>query len=212
MKIIAFYGLVAALLAGGFVPTASAQQLRIGTVDVKRIFESYYKTKEAEQKVNEQRNRLKAEMDDRLEGYKKAVAEVQKLDDEVKRPEISTSVREASRRELQEKLGLLNNRQRADNDYRANGEKELQDLSMRLRDAIVKDIMAIVTERVKSEQYDLVFDRTGLSLNNVPVLLYAKESYDFTPEVVTALNKSRGTAEAVKTTEVVRPPTPKKPK
>ncbi len=84
---------------------------------------------------------------------------------------------------------------------------------MRLRDDIVKDIMSVVTERAKAEQYDVVFDRTGTSFNSVPVLLYAKDSYDFTPEVMTALNKAKGSAPAVKPVESVRPPaTPKKAK
>jgi hypothetical protein len=49
----------------------------------------------------------------------------------------------------------------------------------------------------------------------VPIVLYSKKTWDFTPDVVTALNRSKGTVEA--TTEppvsVGRPvATPKKPK
>lgn len=212
MKIIAIFSLVVALLGGGFVSTASAE-LRIGTVDIKKVFDSYYKTKEAERQATEQRNRTKTEMEGRLQAYQQAVAELKKLDEEVKRPEISSTVRDAKQKELVDKVGKLKTREQEDSNYRGARDKELQELSMRLRDEIMKDVMSVVTERAKSEKYDLVFDLTGPSLNSVPVLLYAKESYDFTPDVVTALNKSKGAQPAVKPAEVVRPvATPKKPK
>jgi outer membrane protein len=213
MKKIALFALAAALMAGGFVSTASAQ-IRIGTVDMKRVFESYYKTKDAEQKINEQRNTAKKELEDRLETYKKAVAEVQKLDEEIKRPELSPSARDAKERDRGDKVSTLQKMQGENNDFRETREKQLQEQSVRMRSGIVDEINRVVTDRVKSEQYDIVFDRSGPSLNGVPVILYAKESYDFTTDVVTALNKTRGTAEA--TPEPAIPvravATPKKPK
>lgn len=213
MKKIALFALAAAVMAGGFASTASAQ-IRIGTVDMKQVFESYYKTKDAEQKINEQRNIAKKELEDRLEVYKKAVGEVQKLDEEIERPEISASVRDAKKKERIEKVTNLNNMQRENNDFRETREKQLQEQSVRMRSGIVDEINRVVTDRVKSEQYDIVFDRSGPSLNGVPVILYAKSSYDFTTDVVTALNKSKGTAEVAPEPPVaVRPATtPKKPK
>jgi outer membrane protein len=83
-----------------------------------------------------------------------------------------------------------------------------------MRSAIVEEINRVVSDRVKAESYDIVFDRSGPSLNGVPVILYAKDSYDFTTDVVTALNRSKGTAEAA-TPEppVAKPALPvKKPK
>jgi outer membrane protein len=211
MKKIALFALVAALLGGGFVSTASAQ-IRIGTVDMKRVFESYYKTKDAEQKINEQRNTAKKELEDRLETYRKAVSEVQKIDEEIKRPELSASARDAKEKDRADKVANINNMQRENNDFRETREKQLQEQSVRMRSAIVEEINRVVTDRVKAESYDIVFDRSGPSLNGVPVLLYAKESYDFTTDVVTALNKSKGTEVATPEPPVARPvvATPKK--
>jgi outer membrane protein len=45
-----------------------------------------------------------------------------------------------------------------------------------------------VKDEVKSEQFDLVFDVSGHSVNNVPVVMYAAEKYDFTDKVITKLN------------------------
>ena len=74
--------------------TAFAQSLKIGTVDMKRIFDSYYKTKDAESKINEARNAAKKELEDRMDIAKKAVDEVKKLDEEISNAALSKDAKE----------------------------------------------------------------------------------------------------------------------
>jgi len=192
MKKFALFSLAAAVLSGGLVSSASAQT-KVGTVDMKKVFENYYKTKDAEQRINEDRNAAKKELEDRTESYKKAVEEVKKLNDEIQRPELSKEGKETKSKQRDEKVTDLNVMQREIQEFQQTREKQLQERSVRMRSGIVDEIMKVVTDRVKSEQFDIVFDRSGPSLNGVPVLLYAKDSYDFTTEVVTALNKTKGT-------------------
>jgi outer membrane protein len=202
MKKIALLSLITALFAGGFVSTASAQNLKIGTVDMKKVFENYYKTKDAEQRINEARNLAKKELEDRSESYKKSVDEVKKLNEELTRPELSSSAKDSKSKLRDEKISELKTMEREIQEFQSTREKQLQEQSVRMRSGIVDEINKVVSERVKSEQFDIVFDRSGPSLNGVPVLLYAKDSYDFTTEVVTALNKNKG---AEKTESPVAP-------
>jgi hypothetical protein len=58
-----------------------------------------------------------------------------------------------------------------------------------MREGIVKEISDVVLEKVKASNLDLVFDKSGNSLNGVPVLMYSRESVDFTNDVITVLNK-----------------------
>jgi hypothetical protein len=58
-----------------------------------------------------------------------------------------------------------------------------------MREGIVKEISEVVTEKVKAGNLDLVFDKSGNSLNGVPVLMYSRDSVDFTNDVITVLNK-----------------------
>jgi hypothetical protein len=44
-------------------------------------------------------------------------------------------------------------------------------------------------DRVKSQNLDLVFDKSGMSLNGVPLLMYSRDNVEFTNEIVAALNK-----------------------
>jgi hypothetical protein len=55
----------------------------------------------------------------------------------------------------------------------------------------------VVNDQVKAANYDLVFDRSGFSANNiVPVLLYSRDTYDFSDPVITKLNSNRPAAAA----------------
>lgn len=190
---------LAAVTALALLPApASAQSvtIRIGTVDMKKVFESYYKTKDAESKINEARNNAKKELEDRMDQAKKLLEEVKKLDEDIARPELGKEAKELKTKSRGEKAGELQTMDREIREFQSSREKQLQEQSVRMRGGIVDEINKVVTEKVKADGYDIVFDKSGPSLNGVPILLYAKESYDFTTDVVTALNKNRGEAAA----------------
>jgi outer membrane protein len=190
--------LLLALAAGLAFPAASFAQgtLKIGTVDMQRAFKEYNKTKDAENKVNDAKNAAKKEFDDRTDGYKKALDEINKLNQQLDAPALSADAKAQKAKERDEKIANIKTMEREINEFRQTREQQLQQQAMRMREGIVKEITDLVLERVKSNGMDLVFDKSGLSTNYVPVLLYSKDSADFTTEIITALNKK-----AVSTTE-----------
>ena len=172
--------------------SASAQTLRIGTVDMKKVFENYYKTKDAEARINEARNAAKKEMDDRMDVYNKGVNEVKKMNEEIESPALGKEAKETKSKARDEKVGELNTMQREINEFRTTREKQLQEQSVRMRGGIVDEINKIVEAKVKSENFDVVFDKSGPSLNGVPIVLYSRDAFEFTEEVIKALNKNKG--------------------
>ncbi len=176
--------------------TASAQATKIGTVDMKRVFESYYKTKDAEAKINEARNAAKKELEDRMDIAKKSLEEVKKLDEAISKPELSKDAKEQKAKQRSEKATELQNMDREIREFQQSREKQLQEQSVRMRAGIVDDINKIVADKVKAENFEMVFDKSGPSLNGVPIVLYSRDNFDFTDTVITALNKTKGTAEA----------------
>jgi outer membrane protein len=205
---------VLALAATLATNTASAQSAKFGTVDMKKVFDSYYKTKDAESKINEARNAAKKELEDRMDIAKKSLEEVKKLDDEIAKPELSKEAKEQKQKVRSDKAAELQNMDREIREFQASREKQLQEQSVRMRAGIVEDINKVVADRVKAENYDFVFDKSGPSLNGVPIVLFARDNFDFTDAVVTALNKTRGTAAAEPATApaTAAPTTGKKPK
>ncbi len=183
--------LLLALAAGLAFPAAGFAQgtLKIGTVDMQRAFKEYNKTKDAESKVNDAKNAAKKEFDDRTEGYKKALDDINKLNQQLDSPALAADAKSKMAKDRDEKIANIKNMEREINEFRQTREQQLQQQAMRMREGIVKEITEVVLERVKTNGMDLVFDKSGQSTNYVPLVLYSKDSSDFTTEIITALNK-----------------------
>src|SRR5689334_16254768 len=99
---ILFAALAVLLTAGG---SARAQSMvKIGTVDMKKIFANYYKTKEAEQRINERRNQSKNELGERETSYQKIVAELKAIREEMENPALGNDAKVRKKQELADKL------------------------------------------------------------------------------------------------------------
>ena len=174
----------------GFPLAALAQgTLKIGTVDMQRAFKEYNKTKEAEAKINDAKNAARKEYDDRAEDYKKALDEINNLNKQLESPALSADKKTQTAKDRDDKIAKIKNMEREISDFRQTRERQLQDQLMRMREGIVKEITDVVMEKVKASNMDLVFDKSGLSINGVPVLMYSHDNIDFTNDIIAVLNK-----------------------
>lgn len=173
--------------------------LKIGTVDMNRAFKEYNKTKDAEAKINDAKNQAKKEYDERADAYKKALDEINNLNKQLDAPALSADAKTAKAKERDDKIANIKNMEREINEFRQTRERQLQEQALRMREGIVKEISDVVNDKVKANSMDLVFDKSGMSLNGVPLLLFAKDNYDFTNDVIAVLNKP-GRASSVTTT------------
>src|SRR5881398_3893715 len=190
--------------------------LKIGTIDMQRAFKEYTKTKDAEAKINDAKNAAKKEYDDRAESYKKALDEINNLNKQLDAPALSADAKTQKAKERDDKISNIKNMEREISEFRQTRERQLQEQAMRMREGIVKEITDIVMEKVKAQSLDLVFDKSGNSLNGVPVLMYSRDSVDFTNDVITVLNKpGRASSITTGTPSTATTPsasaTPKKP-
>ncbi|HEY2801801.1 MAG TPA: OmpH family outer membrane protein [Chthoniobacterales bacterium] len=186
-----------ALFAAFALPTAAfAQGLKIGTIDMNRAFKEYNKTKDAEGKINDAKNAAKKEYDERADSYKKALDEINKLNQQLEAPTLSADAKAQKSKERDEKIASIKNMEREINEFRQTREKQLQEQAVRMRDGIVKEITDVVMTKVRAQSLDLVFDKSGVSLNGVPTVMYSKESYDFTDSVIADLNKGSAAPKA----------------
>jgi Outer membrane protein len=172
-------------------PIAALAQgtMKIGTVDMQRAFKEYNKTKEAEVKINDAKNAAKKEYDDRAESYKKALDEINNLNKQLESAALSADKKGQTAKERDDKIANIKNMEREISDFRQTRERQLQEQLMRVREGIVKEITDVVMEKVKANRFDLVFDKSGMSINGVPFLLYAPENVDFTNDIIAVLNK-----------------------
>ena len=173
--------------------------LKIGTVDMQRAFKECNKTKDAEAKINDAKNAAKKEYDDRAESYKKSLDEINTLNKQLDAAALSADAKAQKAKERDDKIANIKNMEREINEFRQTRERQLQEQAMRMREGIVKEITDIVMEKVKATNMDLVFDRSGMSLNGVPVLMYSHDNVDFTSDIIAVLNKPGRTTSSEKT-------------
>ncbi len=170
--------------------TSAQAQMKLGTVDMNTVFTSYYKTKDAEAKINEARAGAKKELDERLETLKKSMDEINKTNQEIEKPELSKDGKDKLAKARDEKVQEARNLDREIAEFRQTRERQLQEQFLRMRKDIIEDIMKIVNEKVKTAGYDLVLDKSGASMGQIPVVLYSRGDLDFSTEIVTTLNKN----------------------
>src|SRR5712691_3116639 len=183
--------LAMALASALAFPVAALAQstLKIGTVDMQRAFKEYTKTKDAEAKINDAKNAAKKEYDDRADAYKKALDEINNLNKQLDAPALSADAKTQKAKERDDKISNIKNMEREINEFRQTRERQLQEQALRMREGIVKEITDVVMDKVKTNRLDLVFDKSGNSLNGVPLIMYAPDNVDFTNDVISVLNK-----------------------
>ena len=201
--------IVTLLSALAFPAMSFAQGLKIGTIDMNRAFKEYNKTKDAEVKINEAKNAAKKEYDERADAYKKALDEINKLNQQLDAPALSADAKTAKAKERDEKISSIKTMEREINEFRQTRERQLQEQALRMREGIVKEITEVVMDKVKASTFDLVLDKSGMSLNGVPIVMYSRDNFDFTSDVVTVLNKPGRATEPVASASPS--PTAKKP-
>jgi outer membrane protein len=171
--------------------TPAFADVKVGLVDMNKIFSSYYKTKEAETRINDARASAKKELDDRMDTYKKSIEEINKLNEELNKPELSKDSKEKKSKDRDEKIAETKNLEREITEFRQTREKQLQEQAVRMRNGIVEEISKLINDKVKSNAFDLVLDKSGNSMSGVPVVLYSKDANDFSEEIISTLNKNK---------------------
>ncbi len=198
MKALLCLPLLAVLSVGGCGPKdtspgearQAAPGLKIGVVDMNKVFGDYSRTKDAQEKYSQAEKAANNDLNKRVEMLKNSMREINQINSDLEKPALSPEAKETKIKERETKVAAARALDREIADFRAAKQKALQDQFLRTRKDIVDDIMKAVADLVKARNYDIVFDKSGLSAGAVPVVLYSGEGMDFSQDVVAALNKT----------------------
>lgn len=170
---------------------APAAELKIGVVDLSKAFAEYYKTKGAQSQLKENADKAKEQLADRFTTLKKLADDIEKIKKEAQDPVLSESIRAKKRSEFESKAQEIRSLERDINEFRQLREQQLQTEGMQQRKGLYEEILKVVNDKAKADQYDLVFDKSGVGAMGLPFLIHSKEgtTQDFTAEVIVELNK-----------------------
>ena len=192
--------LASAFIAASFITSTFAADLKVGVVDVTKAFSEYYKTKDAASKMKVNKDKAMAEMNERFATYKTLLNEVQKLQKESQDPILTGEARAKSGAAFNDKLKEARALEQEIQEFQNRRSMQLKQEEMGLQKGLYDEIVAVVKDKGKSLSFDFVFDKSGIGMSSVPLLLYYKDATDFTDEVIVDLNKN-APADAGKTEE-----------
>lgn len=176
-------------LATSLISVASAQNLRVATVDMQELFKQYHLTIAAQDQIDFERAKINQSNEERLVRIKEIESNLENFKKQIEDPSVNESKKQSLAKDfkLQQQEGIQLDKERREFIQRRN-EALNQNMIERMK-SILDDIRKLVEERSKADNYDLVIDKSGTSISQVPVLLYSKDSMDITASLLKVLNK-----------------------
>jgi outer membrane protein len=185
--------------------SASAADLKFGVVDMSKAFSDFHKTKEAAEKFKVNLDKAQKEMNDRWSVYKNLMTDMQKLKKEASDPIMTQDARAKKGMEFEEKGKELRSLEQEIGEAQNRRNNQLKQEDMSIRKGIYDEILVVVKEKAKADGYDFIFDKSGMSLSTVPVLIYYKDAVDVTDLIIVELNKGAPAAAAAAATAPAAP-------
>jgi outer membrane protein len=181
MKKLSLTILTAALLATtAFSATA---QTKIASVDMKKLFDGYWKTKQAQSALESRKAELRKEIKDMADGLEKTKAEYSQLLDKASDPAISSDERDKRKQAAADAAKDLNSRKVALDQFQRQAEAQLADQSQRMSGNIVVEIRKAVADKAKAGGYSTVLNGAAAE-----IVVFSDTSIDLTDSVIAQLN------------------------
>jgi outer membrane protein len=163
-------------------------QGRIATVDLPKLFNGYWKKKQADATIKETRDDLTKGYNDLRDEFKKANEDYQTILASAKDPVISAEERDKRNRAADNALKHLRDLEDNIRQYERQADANINEKGQRMKMNLLTEIRNVISAKAKASGYALVLDA---STDNVaPVVLYANGDSDITDAVLAELNRT----------------------
>lgn len=165
-------------------------QSRIAVVDLRRVFDNYYKTQLADANLKDEAAELEQERKEMIQEIRKSEEEWKKLVDNANDQAISATERDRNKQAAEKKLLEIRQQRETLEQFELSARAKLGEKHRRKRDAILEEIRSLINTRAKAQSYSLVIDSAAESINNTPIILFSNGENDITESILTELNSS----------------------
>ncbi len=180
--------LIFASLISVALPSTAAEP-KIGLIDLKKVFEDYYKTKLADAAIKEEASGLDKDRKALIEDHTKVMDDYKKALDEANNQATSADEREKRKKEAESKLIRINDLRQTIDQFDRTAKQNLDEKLRITRDKILTEIKAVVASKSKSGAYTLVLDSSTSDAGGRPaVVLYSNGENDLTEAILQQLN------------------------
>lgn len=183
--------LVVALVAVAAVSPAIAQTApKIGVIDLKKVFDGYWKTKQADANLKSQAGELDKRRKQMLEDYEKLSGEYKKVLDTANDQAVSADEREKRKKTAEAKLMEMREVEQSVQQFDRTARTQLVEKQRQMRDNILKEIKDAISAKAKAAGYDVVVDSAAESANGTPVVMFWNGQGDITDAVLSHINSN----------------------
>ena len=166
-----------------------AQTPKIAVVDMKSVFDGYWKTRQASVTFEGRKTDYAEQHQKMIDQYQAANEDYRKLRESAAETAISTSEKERRSQQAEEKLKEIQKLERDIRDHQKSMEGNLTETRFRLRRNILQDIREVIKTKAQTDRYTLVLDSAAEGINQTPVVLFSSGNNDITEEILGKLNE-----------------------
>ncbi len=180
----------------------------IAVVDLKKIFDGYWKTKQADLNLKDRAGELDKKRKDMVADAQKAEAEYKKLVESASDSAVSIEERDKRKQSAAGKLRELQEIEQSVGQFDRSARAQLAEQQRNLRDKIVAEIREVLNKKAKAAGYGAVLDSAAESAVGTPIVLFNATLPDLTEELLSQLNAT-APAGVLKTPLAPAPASPK---
>jgi outer membrane protein len=180
--------LICCLLAFCSIGLSSYGQAKIAIVDLRKVFDDYYKTKAADNTLKDRAGDLEKERKALTDQYQKLTEDYKKALDGANDQAVSTDEREKRKKTAESKLLEIKELEQNLTQFDRQSRTTLEEQQRRMRENILAEIKNVVTTKARMGSYSLVIDTAAESINKTPVVMFSNGENDITASVLTQLN------------------------
>ena len=180
---------IALLLSFLSAAVAAQTEARIAVIDLRKVFDGYWKTKQADAQLKERAADLDKARKGMVDDYQKANEEYKKLIDGASDQAVSEEERTKRKGAAEKKLLEIKEIEQSVSAFDRTSRSTLSEQQRRLRENILREIRELIDTKAKTRGYSLVLDGSAESANNqTAVFLYTAGQEDISEEVLSQLN------------------------
>lgn len=181
---------ICALVAIGFFAFPSHAQTRMAVINLQKVYDGYYKVKEAGANLREDAAEKEKEYKIMATNLFNAQMEWKKLTERANDQAIAQAERDKAKGEADSRVPKLKEEDQTVKDFVRNSEGLLREKMGRIREKLLKEIYDVVAAKSRTGGYTVVMDLAAQTANLTPVILFSSGENDITEVVLAQINAS----------------------
>ncbi len=166
-------------------------QPKIAVVDMKKVFDGYWKTKQLDKKLSGSLQEFNDQQKKMIEQFQAAQKEYLAVKESAKDPALSANEKERRNTEAEEKLQQIRQLENDIRSHKRSGEVRLTEQQVRHKNNLITDIKDTIKVKARSEGFSLVLNTAAVDINQAPIVLFTDGSNDITDDILATLNQGK---------------------